>query len=76
MLKDPLNTSKCLDDISSVIVQIPQLPIMPLMGPPEWVLLQDLVLLKICAYSPSFIICQGVSIFLKQSIYTWYSPIP
>lgn len=76
MFKNSFNSSKGLNNISSVIVQVPQLPIMPLVSPPERILFQNLVLLEVCTHPPSFIISQSVSIFLKQSVNTWYSSIP
>ena len=42
MLKDAFYTSKSLDHISTVVVQVPQLAIMALVCPPEWILFQDL----------------------------------
>jgi len=42
MFKDAFNTSKSLDHICTVVVQVPQLAIMALVCPPEWILFQDL----------------------------------
>jgi len=42
MLKDAFYTSKSLDHICTVVVQVPQLAIMALVCPPEWILFQDL----------------------------------
>ena len=42
VLQDTLNTAQCLDHVCTVVVQIPQLPVMTLVSPPERVLLQDL----------------------------------
>jgi hypothetical protein len=42
MLKDAFYTSKGLDHICTVVVQVPQLAIMALVCPPEWILFQDL----------------------------------
>lgn len=76
MFKNSFNASKGLNNISPVIVQVPQLPIMPLVRPPERILFKNLVLLEVSTHPPSFIIGQSVSILLKQSVYTWYSSIP
>ncbi|KAH0925107.1 hypothetical protein HID58_017363 [Brassica napus] len=57
MLEDTLYASESLYNIGSVVVQVPQLPVMPLVCPPEWVLFQDLVLLKLGPHPPAFIIC-------------------
>lgn len=37
MLQDTLNTTQSSNDIHSVVVQLPQLPIMTLGCPPEWI---------------------------------------
>jgi len=39
VLKNALHPSKCLDHVRTVVVQIPQFSIMPLVSPPEWILL-------------------------------------
>ena len=39
VLKDSLDASKSLDDICSVGVEIPELSIVTLTGPPEWITL-------------------------------------
>lgn len=35
VLKNTFHTTECCDNINTVIVQLPQLSIMPLRGPPE-----------------------------------------
>lgn len=42
MLQDALHPTKSLDHVSAVVVEVPQLPIVTLVSPPEWVLLQHL----------------------------------
>ena len=42
VLQDALHPTQGLDHVSAVVVQVPQLPIVTLVGPPEWVLLQHL----------------------------------
>jgi len=42
VLQDPFHSTKCLDHISAVVVQVPEFAIMALMRPPERVLFQDL----------------------------------
>lgn len=42
VFQDSLHAPQGLDHVRPVVVQIPQLPIMPLMGPPKRVLLQHL----------------------------------
>lgn len=76
MLKNSFNSSKSLNYICSIVVQVPQLPIMSLMCPPERILFKNLVLFKISPYPPSFVICKGVTILLEQSIYSRYPTVP
>lgn len=42
VFQDALHTAKSLDHVRTVVVQIPQFAIVPLVGPPERVLLQHL----------------------------------
>lgn len=42
MFQNAFNSSQSLNHVSSVVVQVPKLAVMPLMGPPERILLQDL----------------------------------
>jgi hypothetical protein len=76
MLKDALHTSEGLNHISSVVVQVPQLAIVLLVGPPEGVLLQNLVLFEVLPHSPAFIIGQGQSVFLEKGVYPWNTSVP
>lgn len=39
VLQDALDSTQCLDHVSAVVVQVPQFAIVPLVGPPEWILL-------------------------------------
>ena len=42
VLQDSLHTTQSLDHVCAVVVQVPQFAIVPLVGPPEWILLQHL----------------------------------
>lgn len=42
VLQDSFHSTKCLDHISAVVVQVPEFAVVALMCPPERVLLQDL----------------------------------
>ena len=42
MLQDSLDAAKCLDHVSSVVVQVPQFAVVSLVRPPERILLQHL----------------------------------
>lgn len=56
MLQNSLNSSQGLDHVRSVVIQIPKLSVVLLMCPPERILLQELILLEILSYSPSFVV--------------------
>ena len=49
---------------------------MLLVRPPEWILLQDLVLLEVLPDAPALIICQGEPVLLKEGVNPGDSPIP
>ena len=76
VLKNALHTSQGLDDICPVVVQVPQLAIMALVGPPEGVLLQHLVLLEVRAHTPALVVGQGVTILLEQGVDPGDTSIP
>ncbi|CAN8015573.1 unnamed protein product, partial [Ixodes persulcatus] len=81
VLQDALHPSQGLDHVRPIVVQVPQLPIMPLVGPPEWVLLQHLtathlVLLEVCAHAPPLVIGQGVPVLLEQRVDARDAPVP
>lgn len=42
VLQDALHTSQSLNHVSTVVVQVPKFAIVPLVSPPEWILLQHL----------------------------------
>lgn len=46
VFQDALHTSQSLDHVCAVVVQVPQFAIMPLVGPPERILLQHLHSIK------------------------------
>merc|ERR1719318_1929485 len=76
VLQDPLHPTQGLDHVSPVVVQVPEFTIVSLMGPPEWVLFQHLVSLKLCPHSPSLVICKGVSVLLEQGVDPGDAPVP
>lgn len=46
VFQDALHTTQSLDHVCSVVVQVPQFSIVPLVGPPERILLQHLHSIK------------------------------
>ena len=76
VLQDALHSSQGLDDICPVVVQVPQLAVMALVGPPEGVLLEHLVLLEVSAHAPPLVIGQGVPVLLEQRVDPGNSSVP
>lgn len=76
VLKDALHTAQSLDHIGTVVVQVPQFAVVLLMGPPEWVLLQELVLFEVLPDSPAFIVGQREPILLEESVDPGNTVIP
>ena len=56
VLKDAFNAAEGLNHVSPVVVKVPELAIVLLMGPPERVLLQYLILFEVLAYAPALVV--------------------
>jgi len=56
VLENTFNTTKCLDHISSVMIEIPELTVVSSVCPPERILLENLILLEILSNTPAFIV--------------------
>lgn len=76
VLENPFHASKCLNHVSSVVVEIPEFAVVLLMRPPERVLLENLVLLEVLSDSPSLVVSQCESVFLEQCIDAWNATVP
>ena len=76
MFKDAFHTSQGLDHVRSVVVQVPQFPIMTLVCPIEVVLSQLLVSFKVLAGSPPLVVCESVPVLLEQRIDARDPPVP
>mmetsp|Transcript_4453 Transcript_4453/g.3945 ORF Transcript_4453/g.3945 Transcript_4453/m.3945 type:complete len:530 (-) Transcript_4453:1161-2750(-) len=76
VLENALHTTQRLDDISAVVVEVPELAVMALVRPPEGVGLHKLVLLPVGADTPAFVVCQCVPILLEERIDTRDATIP
>ena len=76
MLENSLDTTKRLDDIGSVGVEIPQLPVVTLAGPPEWIALHELIGLELSTSPKPLIEAQRAPIFLEQRINTRQAAVP
>ena len=76
MLKNTFNTTECLNHVSPIVVEVPELSIMLLMSPPEGVLLEHLILFEVLSDTPSFIIGESETVFLEESIDSRNTSVP
>ena len=76
VLQDAFDTSQRLDHVGTVVVEVPQFAVVALVGPPEGILLQHLVLFEFRADAPSFIVGQSVSILLEERVDARNTAIP
>ena len=49
---------------------------MALVGPPEGILAEQLVLLEVSPHSPALVIGQGVAVFLEEGVDSRDAPVP
>ena len=54
----------------------PELAVVTLVGPPEGVLPQDLVLLEVGAHAPALVVGQRVAVLLEQRVDARDAPVP
>ena len=76
VFEDALDPAQRLDHVCAVVVQVPQLAVMALVGPPEGVLLQHLVLLEVRAHPPALVVRQRVPILLEQRVDSGDTAVP
>ena len=76
MLKNGLDTTKCLYHICSVCVEVPQLTVVALACPPEGVALHVLVDLELGPGSETLVEAKGAAILLEQSVDSGQAAVP
>ena len=76
MFEDPLDAAQGLDHVGAVVVQVPQLAVVPLMRPPKRVLAHDLELLELSAHAPPLVVRERVPVFLEERVDARDAPIP
>lgn len=76
VLEYSLDTAQSLDHVSPIIVQVPQLTIVLLVGPPKWVLFQDLVLFEVLSHPPAFVVGECEAVLLEERVDPWYTSVP
>lgn len=76
VLQDTFHPAQRLNHVGTIVVQVPEFSIVTLVRPPEGILLQDLIGLKLCPHSPSLVIREGVTIFLEEGVDPRDSSVP
>lgn len=76
MFQNRLHTTKCLNDIRAVGIQVPKLAIVPLARPPERIALHELVRLELRTSSETLVEAEGASVLLEEGIDSWQTAIP
>ena len=76
MLQNRFNTTKGLDDIRSVSVQVPQLSVVSLAGPPEGVTLHQLVLLELRSKTEALVETERAPVLLEEGVDTGKTTVP
>ena len=71
-----LHAAERLDDVGSVVVEVPQLAVVALVRPPEGVLLKQLVLLEVGAHAPALVVRQRVPVLAEQRVDARYAAVP
>lgn len=76
MLQNSLDAAQSLYHVCAVVVEVPQLPIVALVRPPEGILFEHLILLEFSTDTPAFVISQRVSVLLEQSVDAGNASVP
>ena len=62
VLEDALDAAQRLDHVRAVVVEVPELPVVALVRPPEGVLAHDVVLLEVLAHAPALVEGERVAV--------------
>mmetsp|Transcript_889 Transcript_889/g.2133 ORF Transcript_889/g.2133 Transcript_889/m.2133 type:complete len:481 (-) Transcript_889:3567-5009(-) len=76
VLQDAFHAAQGLDHVRSVVVQVPELAVMPLVCPPERILPHDVVLLEVLANPPALVKGKGVPVLLEERVDAWNATVP
>lgn len=76
MLQDGFDTTKSLDDIGPVGVQVPQLSVVSGTRPPEWIALHQRILFELGSGSETLVEAQCTPVLLEESVDTRQTSIP
>ena len=76
VLQDTLHAAERLDHVGAVVVEVPQLSIVPLVRPPERIEPEQAVLLEMRPDAPALIVRERVPILLEQSVDAWDAAVP
>jgi len=76
MFQNTFNSSQGLDDISSIVIKVPEFSVVTLVSPPERVVFDNVILFEILSDSPSFVISQSKSVLLEKSVDSRNTVVP
>jgi hypothetical protein len=76
VLENPFHAPEGLDHVRPVVVEVPELAVVLLVGPPEWVLLEDLVLLEVLAHPPALVVSQREAVLLEEGVDSGDAAVP
>merc|ERR1719238_1856525 len=68
VLENPFDASERLDHVRPVVVEVPELPVVALVRPPEGVVARHLELLEVLAHPPALVVSKGVAILLEKRV--------
>mmetsp|Transcript_42357 Transcript_42357/g.95840 ORF Transcript_42357/g.95840 Transcript_42357/m.95840 type:complete len:278 (-) Transcript_42357:3555-4388(-) len=76
VLQDAFNPAQGLDHVRPVVVEVPKLPVVPGMCPPEGILPHQSVLFKLGAHPPPFVVGQRVPVLLEERVDAGDAAVP
>ena len=76
MLQNALHPAERLDHVRAVVVEVPELPVVPRVRPPKRVQPQKAVLLEVRAHAPALVVGERVSVLLEQRVDARDAPVP
>ena len=68
MLEDALDAAERLDDVRAVVVEVPQLAVVPLVRPPEGVEARNVELRELRADAPALVVRERVAVLLEERV--------
>mmetsp|Transcript_32683 Transcript_32683/g.64772 ORF Transcript_32683/g.64772 Transcript_32683/m.64772 type:complete len:325 (+) Transcript_32683:2190-3164(+) len=76
VFEDSFHAAQGLDHVSPVGIQVPKFSVVPLVGPPERINTQYLVLLEFSPNAPASVVSEGVAILGEKGVDSRYTSVP